>query len=538
MNNSYSNKITTTKGRRNVCFIYESYGLGHVSGGASLVSNGLTSINNASNIKTSAGGGREICIILTANPLEPIHNCLVYIFKRLGRVPHCLIHASKAFFLKPMTSTLKDKDIITEGNYVTPGKNGVIYKSNSVGADGGDLFPKEDLFGIKLNPITRREMYFRLDTQGFRATGDLAHISGSLRHMSGRLAHMSELFGHVSGTLARVSKRFAHMSERLAHMSEGFVHVSEGLAHMSRGPGHMLKGMESVSEGLKIAFDGHVRASGKIVRLYRTSKYVHGRPRRRHGGITFATINIEKINIINNLNQKDMTPQRWMKKNHAELYAQLEQVTGYLNSAMGTIRTRMGFGSDTPQGEWYDTDFTTTYTTYCASYAIWNNEGARSRDIKARFATDEKAMIDHFTVLYKSMLKDNFLVTNEDLSSMDLPMRGGDKPHPSPVATVSPGVEIDLTVIRCVKVRFFDHDSEFKRGKPEGQHGVEIMWSVSDKPLFEIKQLEHSSFDTNSPYVFEFDDDQRGQNLTMALRWENTRGQKGPWSPIFSTIIP
>jgi hypothetical protein len=227
-----------------------------------------------------------------------------------------------------------------------------------------------------------------------------------------------------------------------------------------------------------------------------------------------------------------------MKRNHAELYNQLEQVTNYLNSAMGTIRTRMGFGSDTPQGEWYDTDFSPTYTTYCSSYTAWKNEGERSRDITTRFTADEKAMIDHFTVLYKSMLKDNFLVTNEDLSAMSLPRRSDDKPHPSPVATDPPAVEIDLKVIRRVSVRFFDPTSEYKRGKPDGQHGVEILWTVSERAIFEIKRLEHSSFDTKSPYIFEFDDDQRGKYLSFALRWENTRGEKGPWTSLYSAIIP
>jgi hypothetical protein len=30
----------------------------------------------------------------------------------------------------------------------------------------------------------------------------------------------------------------------------------------------------------------------------------------------------------------------------------------------------------------------------------------------------------------------------------------------------------------------------------------------------------------------------RGKKLYFALRWENTRGEKGPWSEIHSTIIP
>jgi hypothetical protein len=31
---------------------------------------------------------------------------------------------------------------------------------------------------------------------------------------------------------------------------------------------------------------------------------------------------------------------------------------------------------------------------------------------------------------------------------------------------------------------------------------------------------------------------QRGKTVYFALRWENTRGEKGPWSEIMSAIIP
>jgi hypothetical protein len=35
-----------------------------------------------------------------------------------------------------------------------------------------------------------------------------------------------------------------------------------------------------------------------------------------------------------------------------------------------------------------------------------------------------------------------------------------------------------------------------------------------------------------------FDLDQRGLRLYSAFRWENQKGEKGPWSDVFETIIP
>ncbi|MDR1257738.1 MAG: hypothetical protein LBK65_00450 [Tannerellaceae bacterium] len=274
MNNCYSNTPTTTKGCREVCFISESYGRGYVSGRVSRVPDGLAFEGGALNSTTSTGGFRETCIILTVNPHEYVLRGLVYTLKHLGRAACNLTRAFRAFFLKPVTYTLKDENIVTRGDYAAPGKDGVIYKRRSIDEMDGDLFPKEDLRDIKVTPITRRVMNFRLDTQGFvHTTGDLSHMSGALRH---------------------ISRRFAHMSGGFAHMSEALAHMSNGLAHMSKNPSHILKGMSRVSEGLGTACDSHLRVSGKIIRLYRTRKYIPGRPRHRRGGITFATIRIEK----------------------------------------------------------------------------------------------------------------------------------------------------------------------------------------------------------------------------------------------------
>jgi hypothetical protein len=67
---------------------------------------------------------------------------------------------------------------------------------------------------------------------------------------------------------------------------------------------------------------------------------------------------------------------------------------------------------------------------------------------------------------------------------------------------------------------------------------VEIGWTQSDTPITRWDELTHSNVDTNSPFTLSFENDQRGKTVYFALRWENTRGEKGPWSGIASAIIP
>jgi peptide methionine sulfoxide reductase MsrA len=61
---------------------------------------------------------------------------------------------------------------------------------------------------------------------------------------------------------------------------------------------------------------------------------------------------------------------------------------------------------------------------------------------------------------------------------------------------------------------------------------------IADTKPVHIKEVTRSYFDTHTPLVIEFDEEDRGKTFWYAVRWENTRGEKGPWSEIMSAIIP
>jgi hypothetical protein len=66
----------------------------------------------------------------------------------------------------------------------------------------------------------------------------------------------------------------------------------------------------------------------------------------------------------------------------------------------------------------------------------------------------------------------------------------------------------------------------------------ETGWLVCDTLPACWDELTHSAIDTNSPFTLSFENDQRGKTVYFAIRWENTRGEKGPCSEILNTIIP
>jgi hypothetical protein len=137
----------------------------------------------------------------------------------------------------------------------------------------------------------------------------------------------------------------------------------------------------------------------------------------------------------------------------------------------------------------------------------------------------------------KEFLTNNHAVTNGDRDAMGLPIPKTTR-TPAEVAKTYPDFDIDSSVIRWLTIHFFDQGKQKSKAKPPGQHGAEIGWVISETPIVNTDELAHSAFDTRTPFSLEFRGDERGKTVYFALRWENTRGEKGPWSEIQSAIIP
>ncbi|MDR0606761.1 MAG: hypothetical protein LBG80_21020, partial [Bacteroidales bacterium] len=77
-----------------------------------------------------------------------------------------------------------------------------------------------------------------------------------------------------------------------------------------------------------------------------------------------------------------------------------------------------------------------------------------------------------------------------------------------------------------------------RKAKPYGCNGAVIAYAILDNPPRNQEELTHTVLATKTPYTMEFKEQERGKTVYIALRWQNTKGQLGPWSEIISTIIP
>jgi hypothetical protein len=134
------------------------------------------------------------------------------------------------------------------------------------------------------------------------------------------------------------------------------------------------------------------------------------------------------------------------------------------------------------------------------------------------------------------MLESNPLVSDDDRRAMSIAI-----PNATPTPVKPPktclGFIIDTSIIHCLMILFWDLGSKSK-AKPHDVHGAEICWAILDHQPLSVDELIHSGFCTRSPFKLTFDETDRGKTVYFCLRWESTRGEKGPWSEIVMEIIP
>jgi hypothetical protein len=197
-------------------------------------------------------------------------------------------------------------------------------------------------------------------------------------------------------------------------------------------------------------------------------------------------------------------------------------------------------GADEHRDEWgLDGDFLdnvqTKRDTWKDKYQTYLPAATRTPLITFEKNEARKALEKDLRLLVKN-LQSNPRVSADNLLALGIALPDQTK-TPVPPPTTYPDFTTDSSMIRRLTVHFRDHGST-SAAKPKGVHGAEIRWAILDAPPTGVAALVNSSFDTRTPFTLEFDDAERGETVWFCLRWENTRGEKGPWSEMVSAIVP
>ncbi|MDR1284494.1 MAG: hypothetical protein LBK99_27335, partial [Opitutaceae bacterium] len=130
----------------------------------------------------------------------------------------------------------------------------------------------------------------------------------------------------------------------------------------------------------------------------------------------------------------------------------------------------------------------------------------------------------------------NPLVHDKDRVAMGITVRKTTR-TPQPVPAKQPGMRITLVAPGRVQVSFFDLENH-RRARAPFTSGVEMASALRETAPLTDADFTRSHFATRSPFTFDFDIADRGKTLWLRLRWENSRGKKGPWTDVYQVIIP
>jgi hypothetical protein len=132
----------------------------------------------------------------------------------------------------------------------------------------------------------------------------------------------------------------------------------------------------------------------------------------------------------------------------------------------------------------------------------------------------------------------NSACTDHDREVLGLPIHDT-KPTPVPVPTSRVSVyKVELSGPGEITFHLRDDQDEKSFAKPPGTHGAEECWAFSDVPITDWSLLTNSVFTTKTTFKQSFTSAQRKLTLYFAFRWENTRGETGPWNEIQSVVVP
>lgn len=123
--------------------------------------------------------------------------------------------------------------------------------------------------------------------------------------------------------------------------------------------------------------------------------------------------------------------------------------------------------------------------------------------------------------------------TTEDRAALNLTKRKNYRSLPPVPDTVPVGsVAINNRLEHCI--RFFN--SGGSKAKPYLVRGCQIWYKIGE-PVVDVSELRYLITASKSGYTHYFEGQLAGKMVHYWLRWENTKGETGPWSTIISATI-
>jgi hypothetical protein len=135
------------------------------------------------------------------------------------------------------------------------------------------------------------------------------------------------------------------------------------------------------------------------------------------------------------------------------------------------------------------------------------------------------------------IIQNNPAVSDDVRVEMGLPILDKTPTRPA-VPTTRPVAIVDTRQRLQHVISWRDETTVKGKAKPPGVRGAQIWHFVGPTPPGDPGEFEFVALDTATPYLLEYEAADAGKLASYLLRWENTRGEFGPWSETVSATIP
>lgn len=152
-----------------------------------------------------------------------------------------------------------------------------------------------------------------------------------------------------------------------------------------------------------------------------------------------------------------------------------------------------------------------------------------------------KEAFDKLAAIMRDFKRRYFLVpplTHADIANLGLRMRD-EIPTPVSVPQGIAAAEVSYPGGEQVLLRIKHID-----GSPSDEradYGYKVyyrVYSPGETPPQSAKDLKDNVFTRNKKHVFRFEPEDKAKTAYFCIRYENSKGEAGPWGPMFSAVIP
>jgi hypothetical protein len=180
------------------------------------------------------------------------------------------------------------------------------------------------------------------------------------------------------------------------------------------------------------------------------------------------------------------------------------------------------------------TDLIDVYTMWRVNYEkTLGPHSPTATEAKNNSRAKAEAMIRPFIIRYLNFDP----VTNEDRVAMGLHNKDLHHTPINPPATRPIITDLSGMGGYRVEVRFRDETTPDSRAIPYGDNGCLLNYTWGSERITDVSKLDQTTLMTRSPCTITFPPESQSFFLSCAPRWQNKKGELGPWGDIHYVVI-